>query len=117
MPTAFKSLFKQFKVTSDAGAFSEEIVVTDDYFTFPAEKEVFGTNTFANATVESSLFQFDIFKTVANRIKQVKDNASAWWERSAGANYVADFGTVQSDGTSAGDVANDNQGISPVGVI
>lgn len=67
IPSSIRSIFKQVKVPtaySCAGANNE---ITNDYFFFPAEKEVFGTRK-NGATVEANaLQQWDWYKTHNNK--------------------------------------------------
>ena len=75
---------------------------SQDKIFLPAEKEIFGSNTYADSTAEASLVQWDHFKTSSNRIKYCGDagSASSWWERSPYSGNSTYFCVVISDGTA-----------------
>lgn len=115
IPSTFRGIFKQWSVpynTKTGGSSS----ASDQYFALAAEKEVFGSNTYAQG--ESSLFQFDYYKTAANRIKISGVNGSAcdYWTRSERYNN-ANFCTVSSAGASANIGQTQDRYISPIGRI
>lgn len=81
-PLTLRGIFKQHLNITANGKGSTTVTSTD-YFAFPAEKEVFGSNTNANSTAEASLTQFDYYVTEANRIKTYGNGVVLnWWERS-----------------------------------
>ena len=82
IPSTLQEIFKQHhNVTSRSGSGTRD---SADYFALPAEKEVFGSNTYANSTAESSLTQFQYYVTPANRLKKAGDSGSSdfWFLRS-----------------------------------
>lgn len=62
-------------------------VYSQDYLALPAEKEIFGSNSIADSSIESQLFQFEWYKTAANRIKKVNGSNEDWWVRSRASSY------------------------------
>lgn len=117
-PATILPIFKRFKnITANSGA-STGTTTSTDIFALPAEKEVFGSNKYGNSTAESSLTQFEWYKTAANRIKKLGDSGAAekWWLRSAGNNSTS-FCCVEDDGTSYQRGPAGSLGISPFGCI
>lgn len=118
LPAKFRALFKRHKNVTANGSGSTA-VTSIDYFALPSEKEVFGATSYANSTAESANFQFDIYKTSANRVKKQGNAGSAyyWWGRSpysGGSNY---FCIVSNSGSADWYSANDINGIAPFGCI
>ena len=114
-PEELRDIFKQFKVTSGgAGALS---YTTDDYFTLPAEKEVFGYNREANDDAEETLFQLEWFKNSVNRQKKANGSAAEWSERSKSDESSAAFCTVSENGTPYTANSKTDNGIAPLGCI
>lgn len=82
IPPTLQEIFKQHvNVTSRSGSSTRD---SADYFALPAEKEIFGSVSEANATAESSLTQFQYYVTSANRLKKAGDSGSPdfWFSRS-----------------------------------
>ena len=118
IPSALRDIFKQhLNITS--GGSSNTITTSTDYFALPAEKEVFGSVTFANPTVESNLTQFEYYKTSANRVKKRGDSGSAnsWWERSLYSGSSSYFCNVGSAGGAGYGTASTTYMLAPFGVI
>lgn len=116
-PETIKGLFKQFEATTGIDA-NGNTVVTDDYFALPAEKEIFGSTHYANATAEANLFQFEWYETVSNQIKHARNQATMYWERSLHAISGAyGFCYVTTTGKWAYHNASEARDISPFGVI
>ena len=88
-PSALKDIFKQFKNVVIKNATDLSVTETlDDYFAFPAEKQVFGTNLRDTTGIaEQSLSQFEYYQTSANRVKSWSINPST------GAHFVQYPGT------------------------
>ena len=116
IPASFLLIFKQMKVTTAYGT-GTATAESEDTFALPAEKEVFGVNSNADSTAEASLFQFEQYKTTANRQKKVNGYASSYWERSPVSNANKRFCLVYANGTSGSGIANDSTGVSPFGCI
>ena len=68
LPPTLLPIFKQMQTIAANGS-GVTAITSDDYFALAAEKEVFGTNKYADSTVELNLFQFDWYKTASNRQK------------------------------------------------
>ena len=127
IPSTLLPIFKQFKTITAATYNGSTNQTTVDYFALPAAKEIFGgtassagsATSYSNLTEFNALFQFDWYKTSANRIKKYGTNGSSayWWERSPYYNYSSDFCYVSSDGSAYGDYAGFTNGLAPFGCI
>ena len=119
IPSALRSIFKKFKTITAQTYNGSTNKVSEDYFTLAAEKEIFGSRTYSNATEANALTQFDYYKTSANRIKKQGDTGSAayWWERSPYSDYSTYFCTVYSDGSANYNSASSTRLLAPVGCI
>lgn len=118
IPSALQPIFKSFKNVTAAGS-STTTTTSTDKFALPAEKEVFRSVTYANSTAESSLTQFEYYKTSANRIKKKGDSGSAdyWWERSPYSSTSGYFCSVHSNGSAYFNVASYAYLVAPFGCI
>ncbi len=118
IPSSIRSIFKKYKnITADG-----ELTTTatsEDFFALPAEKEVFGRNSYANITAENSLTQFTYYATSSNRIKKCGDLGSAgyWWERSPSSSSSTAFCIVDSGGYGDDSGANSTKLLAPFGCI
>lgn len=118
IPSTLRDIFKQhLNVTADGS--SSTTAESTDYFALPAEKEVIGKSKYANSTAESSLTQFEYYKTSANRIKNTGDGGSAgiWWLRSPQPGYSTRFCYIHADGSVSYDGASATRLLAPFGVI
>lgn len=118
IPASVRSIFKQH-LNITANGTGATTVTSTDYFALPAEKEVFGSNTYANSSAESSLTQFTYYATSSNRIKKCGDSGSAddWWERSPRSGRNNGFCRVASSGSASYDYAIYTFLVSPFGCI
>lgn len=117
IPASIRSIFKLHKNVTAYGSGSETKESTD-YFAFPAEKEVFGSSTYANGTAESGLSQFEYYKTAANRVKNENSGyANFWWERSPCAGIGGGFCYVNSKGSADWNGASGSGLLAPFGCI
>ena len=85
LPNNIRSLFKKFNcLSAQSSNQPTRIIYTQDYFSLPAEKEVFGSRTYSVEAEAANLTALDWYKTAANRIKTLGDNGEAvtWWSRS-----------------------------------
>lgn len=116
IPASIRNIFKQH-LNITANGEGATTVTSTDYFAFPAEKEVFGSNTYANSTAENSLTQFTYYTTSSNRIKKCGDFGSVnfWWERSP--SIMGKFCCVDSGGSSRGSNATNTNLLAPFGCI
>ena len=118
IPSDFRELFKEHNNQSGTGdGASSGTQTTADYFTLPAEIEVFGTTTHSVAGEGS---QFKYYETSANRSKTLGEGGSAyaWWERSPLSDNPYQFCYVNSnDVTAAHYLASHTQGLAPFGCI
>ena len=118
IPETLRDIFKQhLNVTADGS--SSTTATSTDYFALPAEKEVFGSVTYADSTAEANLTQFEYYKTSSNRIKKVGDGGAAnpWWERSPRSGTSNMFCSGNSDGSATYDPASMVRMLAPFGVI
>lgn len=117
LPAEVQKWFKKFKYKVSAGNKSTTIETLENYFTLPAEIEVFGTKTYS---VDGEGTQFDYYKTTANRKKYPGDSstsATAWWERSPNASTTASFCNVNINGDATATYATAAYGLAPFGCV
>lgn len=128
MPASLSPIFKQFKTITAETYNGTTLKTSIDYFALPAAKEVLGGDTassagsatsYSNLTESNSLFQFDWYKTSANRIKKqgISGSANLWWERSPYCKLSNRFCIVSSDGYAGISNANYTSGLAPFGCI
>ena len=117
IPNEFQALLKQVKIKSgDISTGSSSLV--DDYIFFPAEKEIFGINSAASSTSESTLAQYGWYEVDANKKKYGFDDvARGWWTRSAASGLSDGFCYVKNDNTSVSAASYSNLSIVPHGCI
>lgn len=116
IPESLRQIFSKMKVLSvkvsgGADTISE---YSEDYLAIPAEKEVFGKNTYGDSNNESQLPYFDWYSTAANRKKKVNGVDSMWWLRTPA---IMTFLCVYTSGSQGPDTANIAHGAAPFGCI
>lgn len=118
LPSTFQGLVKQVNVVTANGS-STGITTSEDYCFLAAEKEIFGSTTYANSTAESTLTQYEWYATAANRVKKAGASGSAysWWERSPCSGYSSYFCLVITDGTAYYYNASNGNGVAPCGCV
>ena len=116
VPAALRPIFKRFKTYAANGSGST-YVESLDYFALPCEREVFGSNTYANASTESRCSQLEYYKTSSKRIKRRNGSAGYWWERSAYSGSSNSFCLVTSGGGADWFGASYAIGLAPFGCI
>ena len=116
IPSTLRGIFKQFTTHAANGSSSSQVASTD-YFALFSEKEVFGSNTYANSSAESQNTQLDWYKTSSNRIKRRNGRRNYWWERSPRSGSSHDFCNVSSSGSADWNNAGSGLGIAPFGCI
>lgn len=127
IPSTLLPIFKQFKTITAETYNGTTNKISVDWFALPAAKEIFGgtassagsATSNSNLTEFNALFQFDWYKTAANRIKKLgmTDDVAFWWERSP---YYADsfnFCSVNPYGNAISDDASGDNGLTPFGCI
>ena len=119
LPSTLLPIFKQFKTITAQTYNGSTNQTSVDYFTLPAEREVFGSISQSNPTEFNALFQFDYYKTASNRVKKLGKAGSAdiWWERSPRYTTSSGFCRVSSDGEANTDYAYLSRGLAPFGCI
>lgn len=120
LPETLRSCFKQFNTIT--GMYHNDSstggtnVISQDYFTFAAEKEVLGSKKYSTDNEANALTQFTHYQSAANRVKQNGYNGGWWWNRSpiygGSAAFCSTFGG--SNSVTANYTAN---GISPFGCL
>ena len=115
IPSNIRSLFKQFVNITGKLDGGTESVTTNDYFSLYAEKEMFGSSTYADSTAEGNLFQFAYNAT--HKTKKVGSSNSIYWERSTGGGSKAGYTLCVTAGGSPDYASGQNYGISVYGCI
>jgi hypothetical protein len=81
---------------------------------FPlAEKEVFGTNSYGDATTEADLSQIAFYARGGSKIKNYNGSATRWWEGSPNASDATFFCAVNTDGSANRNAASNACGVAP----
>lgn len=115
LPSDVKACFKKFNVVTGQNYNNKTEGGTNytsqQYFTSPAEKEVFGSRTYSTTKEANALTQFTYYATADNR-----KHSSRWWTRSIGAeNYYCACGV---DSTSSSAIMTSmNCGVAPYGCM
>lgn len=120
-PETIRSIFKQH-INRSASNVTTGAIDSKDYFSLPSEKEVLGTSSLANATVQAQDVHFEYYKTSANRKKypiNVTSGSYPYLLRSVRSKanvtpmtlYITTNGTVGYENTTS------KRYISPFGVI
>lgn len=132
IPDTLRSIFKQFSTKTANGGDSNYSAVdtTQDYFALFSGYEVFkntaGTGSYNGYTAGGGYAlkaetdnhqQIKYYETSSNRIKQVNDNNSFWWERSPACNDTAYFCRIFNNGTPGSISATMDNGLAPFGCI
>lgn len=113
IPESFRQNLKLMNVwTANGGNQSGTVgVYSQDYLALPAEREVFGNNTYGDSSIESQLAQFQWYAS-GNRIKKVNGSNDWWWERSPRSNSSSSFCVVSSSGGVDDDLGSGLDGVS-----
>ena len=116
LPAWMRTATKQVNVVTASGS-SSSTTTSTDYCFLPAEKEIFGSNTYANSTAETNLKQWTWYATSDNRIKHCGPSGSAyrWWERSSVSGVSGCFCFVGSDGSANNNNASNGFLLAPCG--
>lgn len=126
VPASLLPIFKQFKTITAETYNGTTLKTSVDWFALPAEREIFGAgygydgNGYANNTEAAStdIFQFDWYKTEANRIKNRNGSAGGWWGRSPRYGGSSSFCGVSGGGSGANrSLASYTFGLSVFGCI
>ena len=118
-PSELQPIFKQFKVPTINEYNGNQIIYSEDYFTFATEKEIFNSRTYSAEAEANALTQFTHYATIGTHTKTLGDNGQVtdYWERTPC--IVDGLGTcnVNTGGNPWGDIVTANFGIAPIGVI
>lgn len=115
IPESFRQIFRKMNIwTANGGSQSGTVgVYSQEYLALPAEREIFGNNDHGDPSIESRLFQFEWYKTAANRVKRRIGSKAYWWERTSSDNDTEDFCDVDVVGdSSSGAVADTTRATS-----
>ena len=118
MPSTLIEIFKEHQNIAANGTGSTA-VTSNDYFALQSTKEVLGSASGANATVEANNKQFKYYETSANRIKKLGDSGSAtdWWVRSPYNTASTGFCYIGSGGSGGAMDSSGAMALAPFGVI
>ena len=119
IPDSLRPIFKQMQTITAETYNGTTLKTSTDYFALPAEREIFGTGDYSNATegASTSLTQFTWYATSANRSKKQNGSNSSWNERSPRASNSTNFCRVSSGGEAGQSYASARNGLSPFGCI
>jgi hypothetical protein len=79
----------------------------------PCEKEVFGTNTYGDATTEADLTQLPIYARGQTKVKNYNGSAKNWWEGSPRVSNAAGICVVTTGGSAHDNGTTTQNGCSP----
>ena len=126
IPSTLLPIFKQFKTITAETYDGTTLKTSVDWFALPAAKEIFGgtassagtATNFSNLIEFNALFQFDWYKTAANRVKKLGMTGSKTmsWERSPFYRGSSSFCIFYNGGTDVSGASSD-RALSPFGCI
>ena len=120
IPSTLRGIFKQH-LNKTANGKGSTITTSTDYFALPAEKEVFGSVSYANSTAETSLMQFDYYKTDRHLPKKPGDanifSLLSWWLRSPSDITSSSFCYVMLGSSPSSSSASEANLLAPFGCI
>lgn len=117
MPNTLLPIFKQFQNKTSAGSQSSTINTDNDWFSMPAEIELFGTTTYSYSGEGS---RFTWYETDANRVMVVGGVVQGWWQRSpcnVGNQYFCYTGGTGGNQPAYHNANISSFGLAPYGVI
>lgn len=117
MPNTLLPIFKQFQNKTSAGSQSSTINTDNDWFSMPAEIELFGTTTYSYSGEGS---RFTWYETDANRVMVVGGVVQGWWQRSpcnVGNQYFCYTGGTGGNQPAYHNANISGFGLAPYGVI
>lgn len=110
IPSTIRDIFKQVGVK--AGSKNDQsvssLLVSNDYFFYVAEKEVFGSCIYSYEGEANALSQFEYYEIVANRIK----NNYGWWTRSIRIENISYYVNSSGGGVAGYDYVGYDAGIA-----
>ena len=89
------------------------VMYSDDYMFLPADKEVFGKQSWSIVTEANALTQFAYYKNGGSKIKSLSGSAVYWWLRSVPYTNDTDFCDVTSSGFATTGNASFSAGAAP----
>lgn len=117
MEEAFGEIFSSAKVKSATNNGNNSLSTTNDYFTFAAEKEIFGSRS-NSLSCEDALIPFSYYQTSANRKMDIGGTTSpqgtAIWTRSPSTRYSNTFCFITVDSNKLF-VSNNGSVVQPEG--
>lgn len=116
MSTDDRALFTQFKTVTAKTYNGSEVETSLDYLALPAEKEIFGAETYSNQVEDNALTQFDYYKSTESHSKTANGSLCYWWQRSPCKDFDSAF-CLSNVGSASFSPAININGISPFGCI
>lgn len=113
LQTGMPATLAQVKVPYVDYSDQSTILYSDDYMFLPAEKEVFGSRSYAPTTEANALTQFAYYKNGGSKIKSLSGSAVYWWLRSVGSSYSSNFCIVDTSGGANSGIASFTGGAAP----
>lgn len=118
IPSTLLPIFKQFQNKTSAGSQSSMINTDNDWFSMPAEIELFGTTTYSYPGEGTTRFTW--YETDANRVMVVGGVVQGWWQRSpcnVGNQYFCYTGGTGGNQPAYHNADISGFGLAPFGVI
>lgn len=120
IPNTIRSIFKQFKTITATEYNSSQLTTSLDYFSLPAEKEIYGFKKYATDEEAAALTQWDFYKVSSNRPKQKSGSSgvTGYWLRSPDVLYNTYFCFCSNPTIPGGNDANNtSMCVAPFGCI
>ena len=98
--------------TNDAG----NVTASVDYLPLLAEKEIFGSRTYANSSEQNYQAQYAYFANGNTKVKyrhSAVSQTAVWWSRSPYYDYNNSFCCVWSSGGANGNSTNSSRAVAP----
>jgi len=121
LPSALRAVMKPItKYTDNVGGGTDtaaNVTTTVDYLPLLAEKEIFGSRTYANSTEQSHQAQYAFYANGNSKIKYNHSSTSSavyWWERSATYNDSTGFCRVRGNGDAGSAYVMYSCGVAPI---
>ena len=124
LPSALRAVMKPItKYTDNVGGGTDtaaNVTTTVDYLPLLAEKEIFGSRSYANSTEQSHQAQYAFYANGNSKVKYNHSSTSsavAWWERSAYYNNSGIFCRVNDNGNAISNHAQYSYGVAPAFLV
>ena len=124
LPSALRAVMKPItKYTDNVGGGTDtaaNVTTTVDYLPLLAEKEIFGSRSYANSTEQSHQAQYAFYANGNSKVKYNHSSTSSavfWWERSAYCYGSGTFCRVYVGGNAGSNDAQYSYGVAPVFLV